>query len=265
MTNVTPIGMRSDAFRDLTMTNRSWRLSSQPVPFPEGGSVLARPDTYFLNLSFDTERGCGLIWLLDQEPEVSPESDDGDDSDEVHAYGISFAPIAEIDDLPDELYGAFEHGGAGYLAMRDQSREGHREERNAADLDALAAFLARIPGIDPHIGQGTIENDRQHGNWWVKFRIDAEHPLAWHVVQNLGHVLNYFSLNDRLPTVFKPVSGPPDLNPGPKEYLSWVIESTDAAFTPELCRSWLEDNLPAPVDDLSAWTAGEDEDEPPNA
>jgi len=134
------------------MLKRVWRLSSQPVPFPEGGSVLARADSYFLNASFDTERGCGLIWLLDPEPEVSREPGAGDG--EVYAFGISFAPIADIDDLPDEVYGAFEHGGAGYLAIRDPSREGRWEERNAADLDALATFLASIPGIDPHIGRG---------------------------------------------------------------------------------------------------------------
>jgi len=77
-------------------------------------------------------------------------------------------------------------------------------------------------------------------------------------------VLNYVSLDERLPTVFKPVSGPPRLNPGPNEFLSWVIESTDPTFTPELCRSWLEDGLPSPLDDPSAWSVGEDKEVRPN-
>jgi hypothetical protein len=51
----------------------------------------------------------------------------------------------------------------------------------------------------------------------VKFAIDIEHPLAWSVVQELGHVLNYVSLEERLPTVFMPVSPPPYMNGGPDE------------------------------------------------
>src|SRR5688500_17345460 len=62
------------------------------------------------------------------------------------------------------------------------------------------------------------------GGWWVKFSLDISHRLTWNVVQELGHVLNYLSLNERLPTVFKPVSPPPYLNGGPAEFLSWVIE-----------------------------------------
>lgn len=50
------------------------------------------------------------------------------------------------------------------------------------------------------------------GDWWVKFSLDTRHPLAWRVVQELGHVLNYLSLDDRLPTVFFSVSSPPYLN-----------------------------------------------------
>ena len=42
---------------------------------------------------------------------------------------------------------------------------------------------------------GTLAPDFSgDGYWWVKFTIDIEHPLAWSVVQELGHVLNYVSL-----------------------------------------------------------------------
>ncbi|MEM6785819.1 MAG: hypothetical protein AAF624_19025 [Bacteroidota bacterium] len=64
----------------------------------------------------------------------------------------------------------------------------------------LKQFLLRIPAID-----GAIGTDDQDGLWWVNFRIDLQHPLAWHVVQELGCVLNYLSLRERLPTVFMPV------------------------------------------------------------
>ncbi len=110
----------------------------------------------------------------------------------------------------------------------------------------LVAFLKKIPAIDHRMGSGVFEG----GCWWVKFRIDIAHPLAWRVVQELGHVLNYVSLEELLPTVFKPVSPPVYLNGGPEDFLSWVIESTDASFTPALCVQWLEGRLPRPVDDL---------------
>ncbi|SPE35761.1 hypothetical protein SBA3_2300022 [Candidatus Sulfopaludibacter sp. SbA3] len=58
--------------------------------------------------------------------------------------------------------------------------------------------------------KGRLEGE----GWWVKFAIDISHRLAWNVVQELGHVLNYLSVNERLPTVFKPVSPPPYANGG---------------------------------------------------
>lgn len=120
----------------------------------------------------------------------------------------------------------------------------------------LLTFLAKIPAIDHRIGSGVFEN----GLWWAKFRIDIEHPFAWRLVQELGHVLNFVSIEQHLPTVFKPVSPPVYLNGGPKDYLSWVIESTDLSFTPAMCAEWLEGRLPRPVDDLAKW---EIEDEEP--
>ncbi|HEY4328584.1 MAG TPA: hypothetical protein VGN88_02520 [Phycisphaerae bacterium] len=103
------------------------------------------------------------------------------------------------------------------------------------------------------MGKGRFEN----GNWWVKFTIDIDHRLAWNVVQELGNVLNYLSVEERLPTVFKPVSPPSYLNGGPRDYLSWVIESTAADFTPKKCAEWLEGRLPRPVDDLGEWETEE--------
>ena len=122
------------------------------------------------------------------------------------------------------------------------------------DFQSLIDYLAKLPGIVTPIGSGTDEALE----WWVKFGIDIDHPLAWRVVQELGHVLNYVSINERLPTVFMPVSPPVYLNGGPKDYLSWVIECRDADFTPANCAEWLEGRLPRPVEDMKQWEIEED-------
>jgi hypothetical protein len=123
------------------------------------------------------------------------------------------------------------------------------------DFDGLIAFLRRVPALkNSAIGKGRFED----GNWWVKFEIDIGHPLAWHVVQEFGCVLNYISISERLPTVFMPVSPAPYLNGGPHEYLSWVIESKEPTFKPGSVAKWLEERLPRPVDDIAQW-ASEDE------
>src|ERR1700759_4050451 len=98
-------------------------------------------------------------------------------------------------------------------------------------LESLKDYLSKVPGIIGTIGSGFSDD----GRWWMKFTIDLEHPLAWNVVQELGHILNHMSLQDRLPTVFMPVSPPPYMNGGPREFLSWVIESKDKDFKPGTC------------------------------
>lgn len=121
-------------------------------------------------------------------------------------------------------------------------------------LKPLMELLQNLPAIKPGIGCGYFED----GTWWTKFQIDIEHPLAWHVVQELGHILNYISVTEPLPAVFKPVSPPVYLNGGPKEFLAWVIESTTVEFTPALCAEWLIGRLPSPIDDMEQWALDED-------
>jgi hypothetical protein len=121
------------------------------------------------------------------------------------------------------------------------------------DFEKLLGFLEKLPAIDlpagrKSIGFGLFEN----GNWWVKFRLDTTHPLAWRHVQELGYVLNYVSLEERLPTVFMPVSAPPYMNGG-VEFLSWVIESKEPSFAPDKCVEWLEGRLPRPVEGVEQW------------
>jgi hypothetical protein len=124
----------------------------------------------------------------------------------------------------------------------------------APDFRRLVAFLERVPAITRPIGTG-VSGD---GLWWLKFPIDIQHPLAWRVVQELGHVLNYVSLDERLPTVFMPVSPPPYMNGGPRQFLSWVVETRDAAFSPSECAEWLEGRLPDPVEDEGEWAVDDD-------
>jgi hypothetical protein len=116
-------------------------------------------------------------------------------------------------------------------------------------LPQLVGYLSRVPTIGTPIGSGESDD----GNWWVKFTIDISNPLAWKVVQELAHVLNYLSVEERLPTVFMPVSPPPYMNGGPAQFLSWVVESTSPDFSPAKCMEWLEGRLPRPVDDLAEW------------
>ena len=113
----------------------------------------------------------------------------------------------------------------------------------------LIDFLEKVPAVQGPIGKGADED----GQWWVKFSIDISHELAWHTVQELGHVLNLLSLEERLPTSFHPVSPPPYMNGGPEDFLSWVIECHDPKFRPGTCAEWLSGRLPNPVEDLDQW------------
>jgi len=127
-------------------------------------------------------------------------------------------------------------------------------------FDRLLEFLERLPAIDLPAGRESIgRGEFDNGNWWVKFTINTKHELAWRHVQELGHVLNYISVNERLPTVFMPVSPPPYMNGG-EEFLSWVIESTDRDFTSDSCAEWLEGRLPRPIDDLKQWSPANDDE-----
>ena len=114
----------------------------------------------------------------------------------------------------------------------------------------LLDFLEKVPAIIGAISHGADTD----GLWWVKFTIDIQHELSWHTVQEFGHVLNYMSIEERLPTTFQPVSPPPYMNGGPDEFLSWVIECHDPEFKPGTCAEWLIGRLPRPVEDLEQWS-----------
>lgn len=115
---------------------------------------------------------------------------------------------------------------------------------------SLTDYLVKIPSVMTPIATGSGDD----GLWWVKFQIDIEHDLAWKAIQELSCVVNYLSIDERLPTLFYPVSPAPYMNGGPKDFLSWVIEAKDKGFKPGTLMKWLEGRLPQPVDDLEQWT-----------
>jgi len=124
-------------------------------------------------------------------------------------------------------------------------------------MKTLIKYLEKVPAIEAPVASGADEA----GLWWVKFSIDIEHDLAWQVVQELGHVVNYISVDERLPALFYPVSPPPYMNGGPDEFLSWVIETKSKEFTPAKLKEWLEARLPNPVDDEDEWMQDEDDED----
>jgi len=79
------------------------------------------------------------------------------------------------------------------------------EEPHAPQFRELIDFLARVPSVQvtdrPKRGIGSAI---EPSGWWVKFSLDISNPLAWNAVQELGHVLNYLSLDEPLPTVLSP-------------------------------------------------------------
>ena len=83
-----------------------------------------------------------------------------------------------------------------------------KRPRHRSEFSKIVAFLSRIPAIgsaNSVFGSGRSDD----GRWWIKLSINITHPLAWSTVQGLAHVLNNLSADERLPTVFMPVSPPP--------------------------------------------------------
>lgn len=117
----------------------------------------------------------------------------------------------------------------------------------------LTDYLEKIPSIVAPVATGSDDE----GFWWVKFQIDIDNRLAWRAIQELSCIVNYLSITERLPTIFYPVSPAPYLNGGPKDFLSWVIETKDKEFKPGTLMKWLEGRLPQPVDDVDQWNVDE--------
>lgn len=115
-------------------------------------------------------------------------------------------------------------------------------------LPKLVNLIKKIPNVD-----FVSHSELSETKWWVKFSFNIDAPNAWNIVQELGFVLNYISISERLPTVFKPVSPPPYLNGGPKDFLSWTIEPIFPLVNPKDIADILEERLPNPIDSLEVW------------
>ncbi|MCX4026030.1 hypothetical protein H0A36_23580 [Endozoicomonas sp. SM1973] len=83
-----------------------------------------------------------------------------------------------------------------------------------AGLPILVTYLNKLPGVIVISSKVT-----EDAYWWVKLNIDISNNFSWNVVQELGFVLNYISVSEPMPTVFKPVSPPPYMNGGPEDFL----------------------------------------------
>ena len=116
------------------------------------------------------------------------------------------------------------------------------------DLSRLADFLGRVPATKVFL---TSKPDV--APWWVSLELDIDAPVVWNVIQELAYVCNGLSLSTTLPVVFKPVSPPPYLNGGPRDFLMWRIEALTHDASPDVLADYLEGRLPQPVDDLSRW------------
>ncbi len=116
-------------------------------------------------------------------------------------------------------------------------------------LPYLIKYLEQLPGV--HVMSSKITNDAY---WWIKITIDIKNEFAWNVIQELAFVLNYVSISEPLPTVFKPVSPPPYLNGGPSDFLSWAIESTYNYIDPKWIQETLENRLPKIEEMKSSWS-----------
>lgn len=121
-----------------------------------------------------------------------------------------------------------------------------------AGLENIKTLLTKIPCV-----QFVAISNIDAPFWWLKFGIDINSKIAWIVVQELGHILNYLSVNDKLPTTFYPVSPPPYLNGGPEDFLSWIIEPVIPYADTNNIYAYLNGWLPEQHDKEDSWLLDE--------
>lgn len=126
--------------------------------------------------------------------------------------------------------------------------ENYDQKYISEGLDKIKNLLIKIPCIT------FISNSKtDEPFWWLKFSINISSKISWNVVQELGHILNYLSLEEKLPTSFYPVSPPPYMNGGPEEFLNWIIESSIPAVDTNIIYDYLEGRLPEGYDKEENW------------
>lgn len=117
-----------------------------------------------------------------------------------------------------------------------------------AGLENIKTLLAKVPCV-----QSVTTSGKGEALWWIKFGIDINSRIAWIVVQELGHILNYLSVDDKLPTSFYPVSPPPYMNGGPEDFLSWIIEPVIPFVDTNNVFDYLDGRLPENYDKEENW------------
>jgi len=115
-------------------------------------------------------------------------------------------------------------------------------------LDKIKDLLSKIPCV-----KSVTTSNIDESFWWLKFSIEIKSKIAWTVVQELGHILNYLSVSDKLPTTFYPVSPPPYINGGPEDFLSWVIEPSIPLLDTNVIFDYLTGRLPEDFDKEESW------------
>ena len=167
-------------------------------------------------------------------------------------------PVMTID-IPDDLYYRLEQEANGLSTTIGQRLKDLLDQRVAPSanfdpdfiqngLEKIRDLLRSIPGIG-HVGI----SEPGTAYWWLKFDIDIKSKIAWQIVQELGHILNYLSVDDKLPTRFYPVSPPPYMNGGAEDFLSWVIEPSIPYVDPHHIYAFLNGRLPENYDKEESW------------
>tara|TARA_R110002033_G_C3871469_1_gene237242 strand:+ start:1240 stop:1668 length:429 start_codon:yes stop_codon:yes gene_type:complete len=133
--------------------------------------------------------------------------------------------------------------------LKNNGKSKNDKNLQEKEFRTLIEYLEKVPSVIKPISFSSEDS----GFWWIKFKLDIKHPLVWNVIQELGCVINYISINDRLPTVFYPVSPAPYLNGGAEDFLSWIIETKDPEFKPGILMKWLNERLPNPVNEIEQW------------
>jgi hypothetical protein len=130
------------------------------------------------------------------------------------------------------------------LPPKENLIEGHIE----VGIEKIKDLLLKIPCI-----KDVYVSEKKKPFWWLKFSIDIDSNIAWNVVQEFSHILNYISVDEKLPTRFYPVSAPPYMNGGPKDFLYWIIEPTIPFVDSNIIYDFLIGRLPEDLEKEENW------------
>jgi hypothetical protein len=123
----------------------------------------------------------------------------------------------------------------------------------------LVEMLNTLPGVMVVSSCGghppPLKEDEWHeGTFFVQFHVDTSHKAAWQVVQGLAWLVNNdMQQKGGLPIIFHPIASPPNLEPGAKWYLDWMIEGYSVDVHPSTVAAVLSGALPVAFE----WGSGD--------